>query len=174
MGEIISPALVQHYKSEFAPFFYDVTGIFPDREFKRFAFVNNDSIINLSIIPVAEMKRTIIDEYDKFSNRGSVPVNDTNALNLHLEKYKIYRLVTTPSGYAYLDVESPVYFLKKVNDTLFFPVVKYIVFSRGPDIVSFNEGKFNNVFSPSGIEKLGSKDTLLVQTFDAAMIKEPQ
>ena len=169
-GEITDPSLVQQYAQEFSQFFYTASGGFNDPVFKRFSVVNPDSMINPNTVPVGELHRTLTDTYDRFTGHGRTIVNDTNSVNLHLMKYRIYKTVTTQLGYTYLDVEIPSYIMKRVQDTLFFPFTRYINITRG-NYFSFSADKFNNVFEPAGTSKLGAQDTLLVQTFDLALKK---
>jgi hypothetical protein len=168
-GEVTVPGLAQQYAGEFSNYFYEVGSVFSDPRFRTFSMVSDDSMVNTSTVPAYEVKRTVVDEYDKFASRWLSIANDTNALNLHIVKYQSHKAVTTSSGYTYYDVEDPVYILKKVGDTLFFPMIRYVIISRGDGRFSFVADKLNNVFSPAGVRKLGSQDTLLVQTFDLAM-----
>jgi hypothetical protein len=168
-GEVTAPGLAQQYAGEFSNYFYEAGSAFTDPRFRTFSVVSEDSMINTSTVPAGELKRTVVDEYDKFASRWLSIANDTNALNLHIVKYQSHKAVTTPSGYTYYDVADPVYILKKVGDTLFFPMIRYVIISRGEGRFSFVADRLNNVFSPAGVHKLGSRDTLLVQTFDLAM-----
>jgi hypothetical protein len=134
--------------------------------------VSDDSIINTSINPVGELKRTAISDYDVFMGKYTTPINDTNALNLHIGKYKLYKPATTPLGYTYFELNDPAAILKKANDKLFVPFVRYIVVSTGQNSFSFVADRFNNMFDPTGISKLGIRDTLLIQTFDVELRKK--
>jgi hypothetical protein len=172
-GEVSNPGLVGQYATEFSQFFYSETTPFSDTRFRTFSVVSEDSMINTSTVPAGELKRTAGGAYDKFSTRWLAIANDTNALNLHIVQYKTHKAVTTPSGYTYYDVEDPVYILKRVGNELRFPIIRYILISRGDNQFSFAADKINNVFSPLGVNKLGPKDTLLVQAFDLVMKKLP-
>lgn len=168
-GEVTVPGLAQQYASELGQYFYDEHSTFMDPAFRSFVMVSEDSALNTSTVPVGELKRRTTDTYDQFSGHWWSIVNDTNALNLHIGKYKFHKTVTTPGGLTYLDVESPTYFFKRRSDTLYFPMVRYITISRRPGIISFSADRINNVFDPGGVRKLGPTDTLLVQTFELAM-----
>lgn len=168
-GEVTVSGLAQQYASQFDQYFYDEHSTFTDPAFRSFVMVSEDSALNTSTVPVGELKRRTADAYDQFSGRGWHIVNDTNTLQLHIGKYKFHKTVTTPGGFTYLDLESPTYFFKKRGDTLYFPIVRYITISRRPGITSFSVDRFNNVFDPAGVRKLGENDTLLVQTFELAM-----
>ncbi|HEX8334262.1 MAG TPA: hypothetical protein VF622_16695 [Segetibacter sp.] len=168
-GEVNNSPVVAKYATEYSTYFYSPTVTFPATGFRSFSFVSDDSIINTSINPVAELKRTVISDYDVFTGKFSVPVNDTNALNLHLGKYKLFKYATTPLGYTYLELNDPAAILKKVNDKVYVPFVRYIVVSTGQNTFSFVADRFNNVFDATGISKLGTRDTLLIQTFDVEL-----
>jgi hypothetical protein len=77
-----------------------------------------------------------------------------------------------PNGYTYYEADDPVYFLKKVNDTLFMPIIKYMTISTSPGIVRFVSSKLSNVFSAEGVSHLAANDTLVIQSFDIAFVKE--
>lgn len=168
-GAVATPGLAQQYADEFSNYFYEPGSAFTDSRFRTFSVVSEDSMINTSTVPAGELRRTGVGQYDKFSSRWFSIANDTNALNLHIIEYKSHKAVTTPSGHTYYDVEDPVYILKQVGDTLFFPMIRYILISRGDGRLSFAADRLNNVFSPAGVSKLGSRDTLVVQTFDLVM-----
>ena len=172
-GEVTTPGLAQQYADEFSSYFYQPGSAFTDPRFRTFSMVSEDSMVNTSTVPAGELRRTVVDEYDKFAGRWLAIANDTNLLNLHIVKYQSHKAVTTPSGYTYYDVEDPVYVLKHVGDALFFPMIRYIRIARGDGWVSFGSDRLNNVFSPAGVRKLGSRDTLLVQTFDLVMKRVP-
>lgn len=172
-GEVTTPGLAGQYAAEFNQFFYSETTPFSDTRFRTFSVVSEDSMINTSTSSAGELKRTLVGAYDKFSTRWLTIANDTNALNLHIVQYKVHKAVTTPTGYTYYDVEDPVYILKRVGNELRFPIIRYVLISRGDNQVSFAADKINNVFSPQGLNKLGPKDTLLVQAFDLVMRKLP-
>ncbi|HEY0750931.1 MAG TPA: hypothetical protein VGD26_07240, partial [Chitinophagaceae bacterium] len=63
-GEVNDAALVQQYQDEFSNYFFTPSSSFNDIEFSRFAMVQEDSFMNVSITPVAELKRASIDVYD--------------------------------------------------------------------------------------------------------------
>ena len=169
-GEVNDAALVQQYQDEFSNYFFTPSSSFNDIEFTRFAMVQEDSFMNVGITPVAELKRASVDVYDKFISRNYQIENDTNNLILHISKYKMYEARTTSLGDTYFAVESPAYIFKKLNDHLNFPMVRFIIVSRGNSF-SFGSGGFNNVFSAAGLNKLGNNDTLLLQSFDLVMKK---
>ena len=168
-GEIQDPSLVDKYAREYDDFFYYPGAKFSDPEYKSFSLVNEDSIINTSRPPAAECKRTGFGLYDIYSSRYQIPVNDTNALFLHLGQYKMHELATTALGYTYAELQSPAYVVKKLKDTLFFPMIRYIVTSLRDNTYSFASERMNNVFSIAGIGKLKEYDTLLVQSFDLGL-----
>ncbi len=168
-GEINNSVTAQNYGAEFSSYFFNNTSNFTDPDFKKFAFVNDDSIINVSSNTQIGTKRKNIDTYDRFSGNFTELVNDTNVLSLNIIKYKVLERKTSSSGITYYEIQKPVYFVKKNVDTLFFPIVRYITISRRPFITFFSAEKFNNVFSPDGINKLNQYDTLVVQSFALAM-----
>ncbi|WP_207493267.1 hypothetical protein [Aridibaculum aurantiacum] len=172
LGEINDASLVARYANTHSQFFYTPSSEFTGNEYKRFSFVNEDSIINTGIAPVGEMKRTLVDAYDVFKSKYTVPVNDTNTLELHLGKYKLHYLETTSLGYSYFELYDPAIILKRVNDKLHLPIIRYIITSTQDYSFSFSTGRFNNVLDPTGINKLGDKDTLLVQSFDIILQKK--
>jgi hypothetical protein len=168
-GEITNNAIVQAYAGEFGNYFFNTASTYTDPSFQKFTVVSDDSIINNSSNVPVETKRKFVDVYDRFSSRFTDLVNDTNIIKYHIIKYKVLERKTAASGLVYYEAENPVYFLKKNSDTLFFPVIRYVIISRRPFLVSFSADKINNVFSPAGIDKLGQYDTLVVQSFDLAM-----
>lgn len=168
-GEIQDLSLVAAYAKEYDQFFYYPGATFSDPEYRSFSLVNEDSIINTSRAPAAECKRTGFGTYDTYTSRYLVPVNDTNALFLHIGQYRMYEMATTPLGYRYAEYQSPAYVAKRVQDTLFFPMMRYIVTSLRDHTFSFASDKLNNVFSIAGIVKLKEYDTLLVQSFDLGL-----
>lgn len=168
-GEVSNSSLVTQYANEYAQFFYNPSAAFTGDQYKRFSFVSEDSIINTGIVPAGELKKTGTGDYDVFTSRYTIPVNDTNSLHLHLGKYKLYQLSTTPLGYSYFELADPAAILKKINDKLHLPIVRYIITSIHNNTVSFAADRFNNVFDPTGIHKLGTNDTLLIQTFDVVL-----
>jgi hypothetical protein len=171
-GEVNNTMLVSKYAGEYSRYFYGGSVIFSAPEFRSFSFVNEDSVINTGINPVGELKRTLRSDYDVFTSKFTVPVNDTNNLNLHLGKYKLYNRATTPLGYTYFELNDPATIMKRVNDKLYLPIVRYIITSTGTNSFSFIADRFNNVFDPTGISKLGNQDTLLIQTFDVELKKQ--
>jgi hypothetical protein len=171
-GEINNSPLIQGYASEFSNYFFKPADRFHDPNYQEIVYINDDSIINLTPGRAFDGKRTNTDVYDKYTTGLLAIQNDTSAVALYIGKYKTYQRQVTPSGYVYFDVESPVYFLKKQQDTLFVPIMRYIIFYRKNGIVSFGADTYNNVFSPAGVNKLGPNDTLLVQSFDAVLEKK--
>lgn len=170
-GQINNPTLAQKYAAEFSDYFFKNSSSFIDAEFQKFIFVNEDSIINISSNPHLETKRKNIDTYDRYIGNRSELVNDTNTLNLYIIKYKILDKGMSSTGYTYYEIQKPTYFIKKKDDTLFFPIVSYILISRRPFITKLFSDKFNNVFSEEGVSKLNESDTLVVQSFDLAFKK---
>lgn len=168
-GEIHDAALIAAYAGKYDQFFYVPGASFSDPEYSTFSLLNEDSIFNTSRSPLAELKRTAHGDYDIYSTKYTIPVNDTNALFLHLGQYKMHELATTPLGYTYAELKSPAYVVKKVKDTLFFPMMRYIITSLRDYTFSFSSDKLNNVFSPAGAAKLKLYDTLLVQSFDLGL-----
>ncbi len=165
-GEINDPSMVQDYATRFNQFFYHPSAVFSFTQYKSFSMVNEDSILATGIVPLGELKRTSVATYDIFSSNRLVPVNDTNALFLHIGRYRLHEVVNFPgSSYRYAELQSPAYVLKKVNDTLFLPMIRYIITSRRDNTVSFASDLLNNVFEPAGAAKLKSYDTLLLQSF---------
>ncbi len=171
-GEITTSHLVNKFTQDFDQYLYTASSSFNDSEFQSFLMYSDDSLVNSSIPPLYDLVRSNTDTYDFYKSGRLAPVNDTNALFLHIGQYKRHFLATTPLGYTYAEYESPACILKKVNDTLFVPFIRYIVVSRQPGMISFSAEKMNNVFASSGAQKLGNKDTMLIQTFDVAFIKK--
>jgi hypothetical protein len=172
VGEINNSSIVTKYATDYSTYFYSPTVGFPATGFRSFSFVNDDSILNTSINPVGELKRTVVSDYDVFTGKYSVPVNDTNSLNLHLGKYKLHKYATTSLGHTYFELNDPAAILKNANDKVYVPFVRYIVVSTGQNTFSFVADRFNNVFDPTGISKLGTRDTLLIQTFEGELRKK--
>jgi hypothetical protein len=168
-GEIHDHSLIALYTRQYASFFYVPGAVFSDPEYKTFSLLNDDSIFNISRAPIAELKRTGYGVYDTYTSNYKVPVNDTNALFLHLGQYRMHEPAITPSGYRYVELQSPAYVLKKIGDTLFFPMMRYVITSLRDYTFSFTSDKLNNVFSPAGAAKLKEYDTLLVQSFDLGL-----
>jgi hypothetical protein len=168
-GQINNAALAQNYSNEFSTYFFNTTSSYADPVFQKFEVVDEDSIINISSNIAIGAKRKNTDTYDRFVSNFTELVNDTNALNMHIIQYKVLERKITSSGLVYYEIQKPVYFAKKINDTLFFPIVRYITISRRPFITTFSTGKINNVFSTDGLAKLDQYDTLVVQSFDLAM-----
>ena len=139
-GEIMDRALVTAYATKYDQFFYVPGAVFSDPEYKIFSLLNEDSIFNISRSPVAALKRTSQGVYDIYSSRYTVPVNDTNALFLHIGEYRLHERATTPLGYTYVELQSPAYVLKKVGDSLFFPIMRYIITSQRDNTFSFTAG----------------------------------
>lgn len=171
-GEIYDRALVSAYAKGYEQYFYYPGASFNDPDYKLFSMLNEDSIFNISRSPIAELKRTATGVYDIYTSRFQVPVNDTNALFLHLGQYPLFEMATTPDGYRYAELHNPAYILKKVGDSLFFPMMRYIITSQRDYSFSFTADKLNNVFSLSGINKLKAYDTLLVQSFDVGLVRK--
>jgi hypothetical protein len=170
-GEINNSVLAQNYANEFIGYFYNSTSRYTDPTFQKFIVVNEDSIINSSSSIQIGITRKNIDTYDKFSGSSTDLVNDTNALNLNIIKYKVLDRKITSSGITYYEIQKPTYIAKKRNDSLFFPIIRYITISRRPFSTTFSADKINNMFSTDGLSKLSQYDTLLIQSFDLAMKK---
>lgn len=168
-GEINNSGLVAQYADSHSQFFYNTSSSFTGNQYKNFSFVNDDSIINTGIAPAGELKRTMMSEYDVFTSKYTIPINDTNTINLHLGKYKLHYSTTTPLGYTYFELNDPAVILKKAGDKLYLPIVRYIITSTRDNSFSFAAERFNNVLDVTGVTKLGAHDTLLVQTFDVEL-----
>jgi hypothetical protein len=172
-GEINDPSMVQDYATRFNQFFYNPSALFSFTQYKSFSMVSEDSILATGIVPLGELKRTSTGTYDIFSDDRLVPVNDTNALFLHIGQYRLHEVVNFPgSSYRYAELQSPAYVLKKVNDTLFLPMIRYIVVSQRDNTFSFASDLLNNVFDPAGAAKLKPYDTLLLQSFDLGLRRQ--
>ena len=171
-GEVNNNTLARFYAGEFSNYFYGSTDRFRDPDYQEMVYISDDSIINLTPGRAFNGKRTNTDVYDKYTTGLFAIQNDTNAVSLYIVKYKTYQRQQTSLGYVYYDVESPAYILKKQQDTLFVPIMRYIIFYRKNGTVSFGATTQNNVFSPAGVNKLGPNDTLLVQSFDAVLEKK--
>lgn len=174
-GEVLTPGLAQAYQNEFDLYFFNPGESLRDPYYRELIFINNDSIRYVTPGREIGAKRTVTDTYDRFSTPYTDISNDTNSLEFHMVKYKIFRRKEVSSGsnyYVYYEFDNPVYFLKKVNDTFFMPMIKYAAISRYSGIVSFASNKLNNVFSTDAIKYLGAHDTLIVQSFDIAFVKE--
>jgi hypothetical protein len=162
--------VVQAYAANFSQFFYQPGAVFSFPQYKSFSMVNEDSILAGGVFPLGELKRTSIGTYDIFSSNRLVPVNDTNALFLHIGRYRLHEIVNFPnSPYRYAELQSPAFVLKKVKDTLFLPMIRYIVTSQRDNTFSFASDLLNNVFEPAGASKLKPYDTLLLQSFDLGL-----
>ena len=168
-GEITDQGIVQACFTQFNNYFFNPAAKFNNANYQEVQFINEDSLLYYTSTFVYATKRTATGNYDKFSTPYFSITDDTNALDLHIAQYKTYHPVQAPGGWVFYEVENPVIFLKKVQDTIFVPIVRYITFYRKDYVVSFASNDFNNVFSPEGINKLGVNDTLLVQGFDVAM-----
>ncbi len=169
-GEINDLSLVQDYATRFSQFFYHPAAAFSFSQYKSFSLVTEDSLVATGIVPAGELKRTGTGTYDIFSGNRLVPVNDTNALFLHIGSYRLHEVVNFPgSAYRYVELQSPAYVIKKVQDTLFLPMIRYIVTSRRDNTVSFSADLLNNVFDPAGAAWLKPFDTLLLQSFDLGL-----
>jgi hypothetical protein len=170
-GEVTNPDVVQAYFTEFNNYFFKPGDAFTDPNYQQVEFISEDSILYFASNFVYPAKRTAVDTYDKYLTHHYTITDDTNAIDLHIGQYPTWIRVQAPGGLTFYEVDDPVYFLKKVNDTVFVPVVKYITFYRKNGIVAFTSNKLNNVFSPAGVNRLSNDDTLLVQGFDVAMEK---
>jgi hypothetical protein len=176
-GEVLKPGLANAYQNEFTLYFYKPGESVTDPFYKEINFINDDSIHYVNPNRVFEAKRTVTDTYDRFSTPYFDLANDTGSLEFYIAQYKTFRRKETsgnsnnPNSIVYYDVDNPVYFLKKVKDTFFMPIIKYAIISRTPGIVTFTSNKFNNVFSADGVSHLNVKDTLLVQSFDIMFVK---
>jgi hypothetical protein len=176
-GEVLNPVLAQAYRNEFSLYFFDPGDDFNDSYYQKFDYINDDSIQYITPGRVFGAKRTAKDTYDRFSTRYTDIINDTSSLEFYMVQYKtLHRRDVPPSpnspnGFVYYEADNPVYFLKKVKDTFFMPIIKYATISRTPGIISFASSKFNNVFSADGVDHLGVNDTLIVQTFDVVFVR---
>ncbi len=169
-GEINDPSVVRDYATRFSRFFYHPAAAFSFPQYKSFSLVNEDSLVATGIVPAGELRRTSTGTYDIFTSNRLVPVNDTNALFLHIGQYRLHEVVTFPgSGHRYVELQSPAYILKKVQDTLFLPMIRYIVTSQRDNTFSFSSDLLNNVFDPAGAARLKPYDTLLLQSFDLGL-----
>lgn len=177
-GEVIDPGLAQAYRNEFSLYFFDPGDPFNDSYYKKIIFINDDSILYVTPGRVFNAKRTATGTYDRFSTPYTDIVNDTTSIEYYIIQNKILHRKevppssNNPNGFVYYEADNPVYFLKKVKDTFFMPIIKYATISRIPGIVSFASNKFNNVFSADGVDHLGINDTLIVQNFDVAFVRE--
>jgi hypothetical protein len=177
-GEVIDTGFAQVYRNEFPQYFFAPGDPFMDSYYQKIIFINNDSILYVTPGKVFNAKRTAKDTYDRFSTPYSDIVNDTTSLDYYIGQYKILHRKeippssNNPNGIVYYEADNPVYFLKKVKDTFFMPIIKYATISRIPGTVSFASNKLNNVFSVEVVDHLGVNDTLLVQSFDIAFVRE--
>lgn len=171
-GEITDQSLLATYVQKYDDFFYTPASNFSAREYKSFSLVTDDSIINTGIAPVGELKRTTTDNYDVFMGKYQIPQNDTNAIALHLGKYKLFTPATTPTGYSYYELNSPATILKRVGDKMYLPIIRYIITYNKDYTFSFTSDKMNNVLDPTAVRKLANNDTLLLQAFDVVLKKK--
>ena len=176
-GEVVNPGLAQAYRDEFSLYFFDPGDPFNDSYYRKIVYINDDSIQYVTPGRVFGAKRTVKDTYDRFSTPYTDIINDTSSLEFYIVQYKTLHSKevppgpNSPNGFVYYEADDPVYFLKKVKDTFFMPIIKYATISRTPGIISFVSNKFNNVFSASGVDHLGAYDTLIVQSFDVGFVK---
>ena len=171
-GEITDHVLVQQYVDEFPSYFYSANSLFTVPQFQQFAKVNNDSLINAGTVPAGEVKRIQTNtDYDMYAGKGLLPVNDTGNFKHHIIRYKTVQ-EQNANGIVYFTNPHPLYFARLVNDYLYFPYSRLITISRTSFSVSFGSDYFNNVFSPSGANRLGDKDTLLIQSFEIVLKKQ--
>jgi len=173
-GEVLNPALAQSYQNEFSLYFFKPGDAFTDPFYSQIIFVNDDSIRYVTPGRIFDAKRTVTDTYDRFSTPYTDLANDTSSLEFYIVQNKIFRrkeISGSPNNLVYYEVDNPVFFLKKVKDTFFMPIIKYAVISRSPGIVKFGSNKLNNVFSADGVGHLAANDTLIVQSFDLAFVK---
>jgi hypothetical protein len=176
--EVIDPGLAQAYRNEFSLYFFDPGDPFMDSYYQKIIFINDDSILYVTPGRVFNAKRTATGAYDRFSTPYSDIINDTSSLEYYIVQYKILHRKeippssNNPNSFVYYEADNPVYILKKVKDTFFMPIIKYATISRRPGIVSFASNKFNNVFSADGVDHLGINDTLLIQSFDIAFVRQ--
>ncbi len=169
-GEINDLSVVQDYATRFSQFFYHPAAAFFFPQYKSFSLHTEDSLLATGIVPAGELKRTHTGTYDIFSSTRLVPVNDTNALFLHIGQYRLHEVVNFPgSAYRYVELQSPAYAIKKLQDTLFLPMIRYIVTSQRDNTFSFSSDLLNNVFDPAGAAMLKPYDTLLLQSFDLGL-----
>lgn len=176
-GEVNDPGLAQAYRNEFSLYFFEPGDPFNDSYYQKIIFINDDSIQYVTPGRVFNAKRTATGTYDRFSTPYYDIKDDTSSLEYYIVQYKIFRRneiprnSNNPNSIVYYEVDDPVYFLKKIKDTFFMPIIKYATISRTPGIISFASNKFNNVFSADGIDHLGVNDTLIVQSFDVAFVR---
>jgi hypothetical protein len=175
-GEVVNPGLAQTYQDEFTLHFYEPGDPFIDPFYQEIIFINDDSILYVTPGKVFNAKRTVTGAYDRFSTPYFDVVSDTSSLDFYIVQYKTFRRkeiprTNNPNNFVYYEVDNPVYFLKKVQDTVFMPIIKYATISRMPGMVTFAANKFNNVFSADSVGHLGANDTLIVQSFDLAFVK---
>ena len=176
-GEVLNLELANAYQNEFSLYLFEPGESFIDPFYQEIIFINDDSIKNVTPNRVFIAKRTVTDTFDRFSTPSFDITNDTGSLEFYIVKYKTFRRKeipgnsNNPNSSVYYEVDNPVYFLKKVKDTFFMPIIKYAAISRIPGMVKFASNKLNNVFSADGVSHLDVRDTLLVQSFDIMFVK---
>ena len=176
-GEVVNPELAKSYQNEFPLYFFEPGESFIDPYYQDIIFINDDSIKYVTPGRAYIAKRTVTDTYDRFSTPSTDLVNDTSSLEFYMVQYKTLHRIevpgnsNNPNGFVYYEADDPVYFLKKVKDTFFMPIIKYAAISRTPGMVKFASNKLNNVFSAEGVGHLGVSDTLIVQSFDIMFVK---
>jgi len=172
-GEVLNPTLAQAYQNEFSQYFFKPGDAFTDPFYSNIIFINDDSIRYVTPGRIFGAKRTVTDTYDRFSTPYTDVVNDTSSLEFYIAQYKILhrKEISGNPGSVYYEADDPVFFLKKVQDTFFMPIIRYAFISRTPGIIKFASNKVNNVFSADGVSHLGANDTLIVQSFDISFVK---
>jgi hypothetical protein len=170
-GEITNDSIVNSYVNQFRVHFYAPGNSMSDPDYQKFAVAAADSVLNVSKAPVIQAKRIITGTYDVFRSGGLVFLSDTSDIFFQLLTYKTFHTREQNGGFKYYDWESPLYVLKRRNDSLFFPMSKFILVSRGDFVTAFRSDHFNNVFKPQGTVMMGAKDTLLIQQFELTMTK---
>jgi len=170
-GEITNDSIINRYVNEFRVHFFSPGDHFSNPYFQEFSFINEDSVLNISKAPIVEARRTLTGVYDLFKSRSNIFLNDTNDIHFALMTHKTFHTREPAGGIKYFEWESPVYVMKRQNDSLFLAMSKYIIVSRRDYITSFRSDFFNNVLKDEGVKSLGPTDTLLIQVFDLAMIK---
>jgi hypothetical protein len=167
-GEITDPQIIDHYTLELDNHIYKPSSTFAEASLQKIIYVNEDSIVNVSLPYAIPARRTVIDTYDVYTSAETEIVNDTQSVTYHIGKYPTLSKQLTSTGFEYY-VNKVGYVMKKQQDTLFFPILKYMVISRHNYTLNFWSAKTNNVLSVDVYKKLVPKDTLVVQRFDVLM-----
>jgi hypothetical protein len=171
-GIVSNSATVQAYINEFDRYLFEDGFTLNDPEFTRFRYISEDSFFVTGVTLPAGLKRLQASTYDYFAGIYRDIVLDTAALLPGMQKYTRYYPKIGSNGSTYFETDLPVYIFKKRSDTLFFPIVRYVIISRRPGFASLVTDRFNNVFNPAGAARLGDTDTLLVQQLELVLPKE--